>query len=62
MQSNKVVNKFRKGSKQELLEDKDQSPVLRKGRKFNKPKRGGGIKGTFRGCNCNDLDNSNIYK
>lgn len=62
MQSNKVVSKFRKGSKQEIMEDKEQSPVLRKGRKFNKPKRGGGIKGTFRDGNCTDLDNSNIYK
>lgn len=62
MQSNKVVSKFPKGNKQELLEDKEQSPALRKGRKFNKPKRGGGIKGTFRSSDIRGLDVSEIYK
>lgn len=45
MQTNQVVRKFPKGAKQDLMEDKGQIAVLRKGRKFNKPKRG---KGTYK--------------
>ncbi len=46
MQTNTKVEKIGKKFKQDT--HYQEVPVLGKGKKFNKPKRGGGVKGAFR--------------
>lgn len=60
MQANKSVEKFSKKPKQ-VLDSHLQEPVLARGKKFNKPKRGGGVKGNFRNAHGDSILNQEKY-
>lgn len=61
MQTSTTVEKFKKPSRV-MLEGTNQVAVITKGKKFNKTKRGGGIKSLFRSADDSFLNTEKYIK
>lgn len=61
MQTSTTVEKFKKASRV-LIEGTTQVAIITKGKKYNKPKRGGGLKSLYRSPDENYFDNPKYFK
>lgn len=59
MQGNQKLEKFKKVNRT-LIEGSDSEATITRGKKFNKPKRGGGAKGLFHSARESQVNQCNI--
>ena len=61
MQGNQQVEKFKKKHRV-TIEGSDVEATITRGKKLNKPNRGGGVKGAFRNCEDSYIDKGKLQE